>query len=319
MGKSVLMPLTLKLFAYKAQSGWRACLRVGALLAACQEDAMGRPLKRGIDAFLFDVVDSEALEAIEAKFGLKGFAIVVKLLQYIFQRGGYYCEWNERVASLFVKRALAGDGIVREIVNSSLDEGIFDKGMYTRYKILTSEWIQERYALAVARRKGVELVDEYLLISAAYFPVNATIIHVNAAQTGVNAYNNPTRELKRIEEKKIKESVGDAAAKPPARTHFEPPTIDEVMEYCRERGNGIDARRFVDYYTANGWHVGKTPMKDWRAAIRRWEHNGVNGKGQQPVSSGSRPAAATGYSENTYAPGELDAVYTDIMQEGDKY
>lgn len=279
---------------------------------------MGRPLKRGIDAFLFDVVDSEALEAIEAKFGLKGFAIVVKLLQYIFQRGGYYCEWNERVASLFVKRALAGDGIVREIVNSSLDEGIFDKGMYTRYKILTSEWIQERYALAVARRKGVELVDEYLLISAADFPVNATIIHVNAAQTGVNAYNNPTRELKRIEEKKIKESVGDAAAKPPARTHFEPPSIAEVEAYCKQRHNGIDARRFVDYYTANGWRVGKGKMRDWRASVRSWERNGVNDN-SQPASSGSRPAAATGYSENTYAPGELDAVYTDIMQEGDKY
>jgi hypothetical protein len=317
VGKSVLMPLTLKLFAYKAQSGWRACLRVGALLAACQEDAMGRPLKRGIDAFLFDVVDSEALEAIEAKFGLKGFAIVVKLLQYIFQRGGYYCEWNERVASLFVKRALAGDGIVREIVNSSLDEGIFDKRMYARYKILTSEWIQERYALAVARRKGVELVDEYLLISAADFPVNATIIHVNAAQTGVNAYNNPTRELKRIEEKKIKESVGDAAAKPPARTHFEPPSIAEIEAYCKQRHNGIDARRFVDYYTANGWHVGKGKMRDWRASVRSWEHNGVNDN-SQPASSGSRPAAATGYSENTYAPGELDAVYTDIMLEEDK-
>ena len=38
----------------------------------------------------------------------------------------------------------------------------------------------------------------------------------------------------------------------------------------------------------------------------------------RPASqSARRPEAATGYSENTYAPGELDAVYTDIMHGGD--
>lgn len=240
---------------------------------------MGRPLKSGIDAFLFDVVDSEALEAIEAKFGLKGFAIVVKLLQYIFQRGGYYCEWNERVASLFVKRSLAGDGIVREIVSASLDEGIFDRGMYDQYKILTSEWIQERYALAVARRKGVVLVNEYLLINVTDFPINAAITHVNVTQTRVNADINPTRELKRIEEKKREENVGNAAASPPTRTLFSPPLVNEVRAYCEERGNGIDPERFVDYHTAIGWKIKGSPITDWQAQIRRWERNGGTGNG----------------------------------------
>ena len=35
----------------------------------------------------------------------------------------------------------------------------------------------------------------------------------------------------------------------------------------------MDAVRFVDYYTANGWKVGKNPMKDWRAAVRTWERD----------------------------------------------
>ena len=54
---------------------------------------------------------------------------------------------------------------------------------------------------------------------------------------------------------------------------FTPPTLDEVKEYCRERGNGIDAEKFCAYYGANGWKVGKNPMKDWRAAVRSWEKN----------------------------------------------
>lgn len=52
---------------------------------------------------------------------------------------------------------------------------------------------------------------------------------------------------------------------------FTAPTVQEVADYCRERGNQVDAQRFVDYYTANGWRVGKNPMKDWKAAVRTWE------------------------------------------------
>ena len=63
-----------------------------------------------------------------------------------------------------------------------------------------------------------------------------------------------------------------ARSRKPAK-RFSPPTREEVASYCRERGNGVDARRFVDHYTANGWRVGKNPMKDWKAAVRTWEKN----------------------------------------------
>ena len=55
------------------------------------------------------------------------------------------------------------------------------------------------------------------------------------------------------------------------RKRFRPPTVEEVEAYCFERNNKVDAERFVDYYTANGWKVGKNPMKDWKAAVRNWE------------------------------------------------
>lgn len=52
---------------------------------------------------------------------------------------------------------------------------------------------------------------------------------------------------------------------------FTPPSVDEVRAYCIERQNGIDAQRFVNYYASNGWMVGRTKMKDWKAAVRTWE------------------------------------------------
>lgn len=71
-----------------------------------------------------------------------------------------------------------------------------------------------------------------------------------------------------------KEAV-NKADKPTSCSRFFPQTIDEVRAYCAEKGYTVDADRFVDYYTSNGWKVGKNPMKDWKAAVRTW-----NGKEQ---------------------------------------
>ena len=55
-------------------------------------------------------------------------------------------------------------------------------------------------------------------------------------------------------------------------TRFAPPTLEEVAAYCKERQNNVDAQRFVDFYASKGWFVGKNKMKDWKAAVRTWEH-----------------------------------------------
>ena len=62
------------------------------------------------------------------------------------------------------------------------------------------------------------------------------------------------------------------------RKRFVPPSIEDVQAYCLERNNNVDAERFINHYTSNGWKVGKNPMKDWKAAVRTWEHNGYNAK-----------------------------------------
>ena len=67
-----------------------------------------------------------------------------------------------------------------------------------------------------------------------------------------------------------------------AHSRFIPPSLEEVKAYCQERGNNVDPQRFVDYYTANGWLVGKNKMKDWKACVRTWEKNNFN-QAQKPV------------------------------------
>ena len=55
-------------------------------------------------------------------------------------------------------------------------------------------------------------------------------------------------------------------------SRFQKPTIEEIREYCLEKGYNVDAEQFFDFYESKGWLVGKSPMKDWKAAVRTWEH-----------------------------------------------
>ena len=64
--------------------------------------------------------------------------------------------------------------------------------------------------------------------------------------------------------------------KPPAEEGegFVKPTLNEIREYCREIGSGVDPDVFRDYYESQGWMVGQNPMKDWKASVRAWENRG---------------------------------------------
>ena len=80
-----------------------------------------------------------------------------------------------------------------------------------------------------------------------------------------------TKEIITTKEESIKEE----------KTRFRKPSVEEVRAYCESRRNGIDPQHFVDYYEARGWTVGRSPMKDWKAAVRTWERSTRQGSGQR--------------------------------------
>lgn len=67
---------------------------------------------------------------------------------------------------------------------------------------------------------------------------------------------------------------------------FARPTIVDIKAYCNLKGIKIDPQEFFDYYESNGWKVGKNPMKDWMATVRRW---GRHEKAKPKESSCSIP------------------------------
>ena len=74
--------------------------------------------------------------------------------------------------------------------------------------------------------------------------------------------------------------VDQAGAKEKRKAaRFRAPSPAEVSEYAQQyaatknldlRAIDFDPEYFCDYYESNGWHVGKRPMKDWKATVRRW-------------------------------------------------
>lgn len=172
---------------------------------------MARPIKEGIDYFPLDTKLDTKFALIESEFGVKGFAIVVKLLQKIYGEHGYYCEWQGEAALLFARECGVGCNVVSEIVKSAIKRGIFDEDLYEKYQILTSKGIQNRYFEAVKRRQGVQVKNEYLLVSCAFEEINVDRNRVNVDRNAKNVCNNTQIKENKIKENKRKNSSSDAA------------------------------------------------------------------------------------------------------------
>ena len=253
--------------------------------------------KKGLDYFPVLCHFDPGTELLEAEFGLKGIAVLLKLYQRIYGGHGYYCEWNDEVALLFSRRECGipaeagreGCGVVGEVIKAALKRGIFDSKTYERHGVLTSAVIHETYFEAVKRRTDVEVQKAYLLLSAPEIPKNVNIVSGNAYRNAENAYRDGQSKVKESKVNKNKKSVRPA-----------PPSVREVAAYCAERKNGIDAEAFVAFYESKGWLIGKNEMKDWKAAVRTWEKR----QGAQPQRGGANSFNA--FPQRDYNYGDLE-------------
>lgn len=151
---------------------------------------MARKVKEGLDYFTLDCNMNDKIKLIEAEFGIKAFAIIVKLYQKIYSERGYYCEWNEDVALLFIASLGGNSGVSKSLIDvilaASIRRGIFSEELYERYGILTSKRIQEQYFDAVSRREKVEVEKEYLLVKVSK---NMVIVNNNSINVYINSQN----------------------------------------------------------------------------------------------------------------------------------
>lgn len=100
---------------------------------------------------------------------------------------------------------------------------------------------------------------------------------------------------KEKEKEKVKENLsnnsnniymcGEKISPQTPRKKFIKPTVEEVRNYCLERKNNVDPEKFIDFYEAKDWYIGKNKMKDWKAAVRTWEGRNISSRYTNTISN----------------------------------
>lgn len=207
----------------------------------------------GIGYFPLGCVLDEKFQLIEAEYGLKGFAIVVKLFQRIYGGHGYYCEWNDDIALIFAKQqgvsqmsahgsvdsadASSESGrpknLIDQVVEASIRRGIFNADLYQKYGILTSHGIQNIYLRSVRNRTEIKLLKEYLLLSDAEIKGNVVINAISDVRNSNSDVRN--RQRKRKEKKGNNSNRRETADDPPLvyrEGSFEIGVVDRLIQSC---------------------------------------------------------------------------------------
>ena len=161
----------------------------------------------GINYFPIGVnfMEENAMEVIEAKYGIKGSAIVLKLLCKIYKEG-YYIRWDEEQCLIFANKA--GREVqaaeVQGIIEILFIKGILDRNSYLENGILTSESIQKVWLEATKRRKRELSELPYLMVRPE-------------KESGKPDNASTQQEIERpkpLKEGKVAVSTGDVAVSP---------------------------------------------------------------------------------------------------------
>ena len=100
---------------------------------------------------------------------------------------------------------------------------------------------------------------------------NASFAEVRAANNADNENENENESENESENENENESENESENDARLTNTLTAPTVSEVKEYCAENGLQVDAERFVDYYSANGWIMGRgNQIRDWKAVVRMW-------------------------------------------------
>jgi len=229
---------------------------------------MSRPLKTGLDYFPMDVEMDDKVEIIEAKHGITGFGILIKLYQRIYKEG-YFLKWTEEGLLLFSKRINVSINEVTETINDCLKYGIFDERLFKKYNILTSSGIQKRFLAAVDRRKEIELIAEYVIVD-----INTDNFNIN----WINVNNNTQRKVK---ESKVEESKGKKSQPPVCQNDLtdelkeQRPDVYRIGKLLLDSCEDVMKMKFPMSIKQLQWIIDKWGANEVERLLRDMENKGI--------------------------------------------
>lgn len=239
---------------------------------------MARPQKEGLDYFPLDVdIDQDdKIALIEARYGIVGFGVVIRLFMKVYKRS-YFYEWTEKEQLLFSRRVNVDIKVINEIIKDCLKWEIFDKSMYEKHRVLTSRGIQRRYLKAADRRQSVQIRSAHILLGDdevnAY--KNIVIVDNNLSPNNNDVGINPQSKVKNSTGKNSRE---ENTGKPPTdsddnrENKQKPIQLGESLtvemdgmaagnETREQPSKTLAEKRFDEFWAAYPKKVGKKAVK----------------------------------------------------------
>ena len=85
-----------------------------------------------------------------------------------------------------------------------------------------------------------------------------------------DSQDNDNEKEKNNDNDKDNDSLSSTEPRLTAEEREKKPSLEEVMSFSQEAGLNVDVQYFYNYYEANGWYIGKRPIRDWKAALKAW-------------------------------------------------
>jgi len=161
--------------------------------------------------------------------------------EWEWQGRKYICKPGQVITSLEKIAKEAGKGITLKNVRTAIDR-------FQKYGFLANESTNKNRLITITNWGLYQSGDD--------------------EQASKQASNGQATGKQRATNKNNKNDKND---KNNINNIFIPPTLEEVISYCKERNNSVDPQKWYDFYSAKGWMIGKNKMKDWKAAVRTWE------------------------------------------------
>lgn len=197
--------------------------------------------------------------------GVEGIGVFWCIIEQLYEQGGklplHYCKsiaFALHVDFKCVERLVNDYGLFKNDGENMWSESVLNR-LNRR-----SEVSEKRKLAALVRwRQGIENQSQ------TQAPASCRQVISNASEMQMQSNSNANAEHKGKEIKE-KEIIKEREKEKTAR-RFIPPTVEEVKARIAEMGYTFDAEAFIAFYQSNGWMVGKSKMKDWRAAMVTWQ------------------------------------------------
>jgi hypothetical protein len=208
---------------------------------------------------------------LQQQLGLRLYE-AVGLLELLFQRTAE-CAWfhgeigsNRSNADIGLLLDYSGDP--EELIAALVSAGYIDE--HETFRLVVHDWRDHcpRFVLKRIGRAEQESSDTNVQQSP-----NGDRCPPSGGQTGIG--------------------IGTGAGVGTSRSvRFQRPTVDQVSKYCSENGHTFDPEAFHAHYESNGWQVGRSPMKDWKAACVTWQKRTEKNYGKRIKDRAPRIAKA---------------------------